>query len=152
ILGFGGVATALQLERARGRHPDEAVDGGRAVLRGLVMFALLTPLWSLFDQKASTRVLQAGAMDRPAWVDPSEMQAINRVLVMILIPINNLVVFPLLRRLGWEPTALRRMTIGIALTAASWVVVGAMQLALDAGTHFSIGWQILPYALLTLGE
>ena len=48
----------MQLERARGTHPDEAVDGVRAVLRILVLFALVTPFWSLFDQKASTWVLQ----------------------------------------------------------------------------------------------
>ena len=48
----------MQLERARGQHPDEAVDGVRAVLRILIVFALVTPFWSLFDQKASTWVLQ----------------------------------------------------------------------------------------------
>jgi proton-dependent oligopeptide transporter, POT family len=152
ILGFGGAGTALQLERARGRHPDEAVDGVRAVLRVLILFALVTPFWSLFDQKASTWVLQADKMAKPAWLEPSQMQAINPLLVMILIPINNVVVFPLLRRIGWEPTALRRMTIGLALTAVSWVIVGIMQLSIDAGTHFTIWWQILPYAVLTLGE
>ena len=152
ILGFGGAGTALQLERARGRHADEAVDGVRAVLRVLILFALVTPFWSLFDQKASTWVLQADKMAKPPWFEPSQMQALNPLLVMILIPVNNLVLFPWLRRLGWEPTALRRMTIGLALTAASWVIVGIMQLSIDAGTHFTIWWQILPYAVLTLGE
>ena len=41
----------MQLERARGKHSDEAVDGVRAVLRILIVFALVTPFWSLFDQK-----------------------------------------------------------------------------------------------------
>ena len=59
---FGGIGVWLQLERARGKHPDEAVDGVRAVLRILVLFALVTPFWSLFDQKASTWVL-AGERD-----------------------------------------------------------------------------------------
>ena len=59
-IAFGGGGAWLQLERARGRHPDEAVDGVRTVLRILVLFALVTPFWSLFDQKASTWVLQAG--------------------------------------------------------------------------------------------
>ena len=152
VIGFGGGGVAMQLERARGVHPDEAVDGVRAVLRVLILFALITPFWSLFDQKASTWILQAKGMRAPAWLDVSQMQAINPMLVMILIPLNNLVVFPWLRRIGWEPTALRRMTCGIALTGASWVVVAIMQLVLDSGTSFSIAWQILPYAILTLGE
>src|SRR6185295_459218 len=54
ILAFGGIGASLQLDRARGHHPDDAVDGVRAVLRILIVFALITPFWSLFDQKAST--------------------------------------------------------------------------------------------------
>ena len=80
------------------------------------------------------------------------MQALNPALVMILIPFNNLVLFPLLRRRGYEPTALRRMTIGMAFTGLSWIVVGLMQLAIDRGDALTILWQLLPYALLTFGE
>ncbi len=152
LLAFGGAGVWLQLDRARGQHPDEAVEGVRAVLRVLVLFFLVTPFWSLFDQKASTWVLQADAMTKPHWFQSSQMQALNPLLVMLLIPFNNLVLFPALRRSGWEPTALRRMTIGLAFAAASWVVVGGMQVVLDRGHAFTIVWQVLPYALLTLGE
>jgi POT family proton-dependent oligopeptide transporter len=62
------------------------------------------------------------------------------------------VLFPLMRRVGVEPTALRRMGAGIALAALAWVAAGTLQLALDGGSMVSIAWQILPYALLTLGE
>ena len=128
------------------------MDGARSVLRILVLFALVTPFWSLFDQKASTWVLQANGMTKPSWFEPSQMQALNPLLVMLLIPFNNLVLYPALRRWGIEPTALRRMTAGIAFSGLSWVAVGALQLCLDAGEPLSIAWQILPYALLTFGE
>ena len=152
VIAFGGLGVRLQLRAIRGQHPDEAIDGVRSVLRVLVLFALVTPFWSLFDQKASTWVLQADAMTKPSWFQSSQMQALNPALVMVLIPLNNLVLYPMLRRLGYEPTALRRMTTGIALAGVSWIIVGAMQLILDGGTAFTIGWQILPYAFLTLGE
>jgi POT family proton-dependent oligopeptide transporter len=152
VIAFGGLGVRLQLEGARGRHPDEAVEGVRGVLRVLVLFALVTPFWSLFDQKASTWVLQADAMTKPAWFQSSQMQALNPALVMLLIPFNNFVLFPAMKRLGCEMTALRRMTLGIAFSGLSWVVVGAMQLVLDGGHPFSIAWQVLPYALLTTGE
>jgi POT family proton-dependent oligopeptide transporter len=121
-------------------------------LRVLVLFALVTPFWSLFDQKASTWVLQADAMTKPSWFQSSQMQALNPLLVMLLIPFNNLVLYPALRRFGYEMTALRRMTAGIAFSGLSWIVVGIMQVVLDGGTLFSITWQVLPYALLTFGE
>jgi POT family proton-dependent oligopeptide transporter len=152
VLLFGGFGTWIQLDRARGLHPDEAVDGVRSVLRVLVVFALVTPFWSLFDQKASTWVLQAKDMVKPRWFDESQMQALNPALVMLLIPFNNLVLYPLLRARGWDPTPLRRMTTGIALAGAAWIVVGVFQLVIDGGNPLSITWQILPYALLTMGE
>jgi POT family proton-dependent oligopeptide transporter len=160
LLAFGGIGTSMQLERARGAHPDEAVDGVRAVLRILIVFALVTPFWSLFDQKASTWIVQANSMTKPTFsffgnefaFVPAQMQALNPLLVMILIPFNNLVLYPALRKMGIEPTPLRRMTAGIGFTALAWVVIGTIQVAMDAGTPTSMAWQILPYAILTLGE
>jgi len=152
IIAFGGAGVWLQLERAKTIHPPDAVDGVRAVLRVLVLFALVTPFWSLFDQKASTWVLQADAMTKPHWFQSSQMQALNPLLVMLLIPFNNLVLFPALQRSGIAVTALRRMTSGIVFSGLAWIVVGVMQLVLDRGTAFTIAWQILPYALLTMGE
>ncbi|MBA4137781.1 MAG: MFS transporter [Opitutus sp.] len=152
VIAFGGIGVWIQLEGARGRHPDEAVEGVRGVLRVLVLFALVTPFWSLFDQKASTWVLQADAMAKPAWFQSSMMQALNPALVMVLIPFNNLVLYPALKKFGFEMTALRRMAAGIAFSGVSWVIVGAMQVVLDGGTTYSITWQVLPYAFLTLGE
>ncbi len=161
LIVFGGAGTALQLERARGYHPDQAIDDVRSVLRVLIVFGLVTPFWSLFDQKASTWVLQGGVMRVPhdAWWWPSwlvreaaQMQAINPLLVMLLIPVNNLFLFPLLRRAGYEPTALRRMGWGIALSGLAWIGAGAIQLHIDSGAPTSLAWQIFPYLLLTTGE
>jgi len=156
LAGIGGGAW-LQLERARGLHADAAVDGVRAVLRVLVIFALVTPFWSLFDQKASTWILQGNQMAIPGWLpdwlnQPAQMQLLNPLLVMILIPFNNLVLYPALRRMGYEPTALRRMTVGIVFSGLAWIAAGGFQLIIDGGDPLSIMWQILPYALLTFGE
>jgi POT family proton-dependent oligopeptide transporter len=152
LLAFGGTGAWMQLDRARGAHPDEAVEGVRAVLRILIVFALVTPFWSLFDQKASTWVLQADDMVKPHWFQSAQMQALNPALVMILIPFNNIVLYPLLRRFGIEPSALRRMGFGIAFSGLAWIAAGAIQLAIDGGDPVSIAWQVLPYALLTFGE
>ena len=45
------------------------------------------------------------------------------------------------------------MGFGIAFSGLAWIAAGAIQLALDGGDAVSpIGWQALPYALLTFGE
>lgn len=152
ILAGGGYGAWLQLDRARGKHPDDVIDGVRAVLRLLIVFALVTPFWSLFDQKASTWVLQAGQMTTTMGIIPAQMQAINPLLVMLLIPFNNLLLYPFLKKFGIEMPALRRMGLGIAFSGLAWIVVGCMQLAIDGGNPISILWQVLPYVLLTMGE
>jgi POT family proton-dependent oligopeptide transporter len=158
-LFFGGSGTWLSLECARGAHPDEDVDGVRVVLRLLILFALVTPFWSLFDQKASTWILQGEQMQLPGWSwfkTASQMQALNPALVMLLIPLNNLVFFPLARRLGFEPTALRRMGLGITLSGVAWVGIALLQLRIDAlkvdGLRVPVLWQAIPYVILTLSE
>ncbi|MBT1443229.1 oligopeptide:H+ symporter [Shewanella sp. JM162201] len=152
VMGFVGVGASMQLERARRTHGDEAVEGVRSVMRILVLFALVTPFWSLFDQKASTWILQANEMTKPEWFEPAMMQALNPLLVMLLIPFNNFVLYPALERGGVKLTALRKMAAGIAFSGLSWIVIGSIQLVMDGGSAVSIMWQILPYALLTFGE
>ncbi|ABM00616.1 oligopeptide:H+ symporter [Shewanella amazonensis] len=152
LMGFVGSGASMQLDRARARHGDEAVEGVRAVMRILVLFALVTPFWSLFDQKASTWILQANEMTKPEWFEPAMMQALNPLLVMILIPFNNFVLYPTLERWGFRLTALGKMASGIAFSGLSWVVIGSIQLMMDGGSAVSIVWQVLPYALLTFGE
>lgn len=161
LIAFGGVGVSMQLERARGKHADSAVDCVRAVLRIVIVFALTTPFWSLFDQKASTWVIQGRAMAVPheQWWWPSflvkeagQMQALNPLLIMLLIPFNNLALYPALRKLGYEPTPLRRMGWGIGFAGIAWIVAGIIQLKIDSGAQTSLAWQAWPYLLLTFGE
>ena len=161
LIAFGGMGVSMQLDRARGRHPDAAVDGVRAVLRILIVFALTTPFWSLFDQKASTWVIQGKSMVVPhelwwwpSWLvkEASQMQALNPLLIMVMIPFNNLMLYPALRRMGWEPTALRRMGWGIVFAGIAWIIAGWIQLKIDSGVSTSLALQTWPYLLLTFGE
>ena len=161
LIAGGGIGASMQLDRARATHPDEAVDGVRAVLRIMIVFALVTPFWSLFDQKASTWIIQGREMVMPhdqAWwptwlvTEPAQMQALNPIMVMLIIPFNNLVLYPMLRRMGFEVTALKRMGWGIAFSGIAWIVAGWLQLSIDGGEPTSIAWQALPYLLLTFGE
>jgi POT family proton-dependent oligopeptide transporter len=109
----------------------------------------------LFDQKASAWVLQARNMDLqvgPFTFEPSQLQAINPLLVMILIPVTAGLAYPAFQRLGYPLTPLRRMTIGMFAAGVSFVLVAFIQMALDGGQQVSVLWQLAPYVALTLGE
>ena len=108
--------------------------------------------WALFNQVNSTWVLQGKNMTPFYALNGETMQAAGSVLVMIWTPILTLLLYPLAGRLGWRPTPLRRMSLGMLLGAASFVLCGLLQSRLDAHQHLSILWQLAPYVVLEAGE
>jgi len=143
------------LDAALGAHPEGAVEGAKAVFRVLSIFLPIPFFWMLFDQKASTWVVQARAMDPrvgPWTFEPAQMQLVNPLLVMLLIPLTTGVVYPAFQRLGYDLVPLRRMTIGMVIGAASYVMAGLINVPVAAGERLSILWQLGPYLLLTTAE
>ncbi len=143
------------LDGALARHPKEAVEATRAVLRVLLVFTPIPFFWALFDQKASTWVVQAKSMDPNVGgliFQPSQMQFINPALVMMLIPLMTGIIYPLFKKWGFELTPLRRMTLGMGVASLSWVAAGMVQVPLDRGEALNIIWQLGPYVLLTTAE
>ena len=91
-------------------------------------------------------------MTKPSWFQSLQLQALHPLPVLRVIAFVDRVLFPAMKRAGFELTALRRLTLGIGFCGLSWVVVGAMQVVLDGGHAFSIAWQVLLDALPALGE
>ncbi len=128
-----------------------------ALLRIFIVFAMVTSFWCLYDQTASSWLIQARQMTPYifdfgffTWsLNAETMQTINPLLVMLFIPLLTLFVYPYIGKFG---TPLSRMSIGILLSGLSFVVVGYMQTLIDGGAQLSILWQCLPFAILTLAE
>jgi len=80
------------------------------------------------------------------------MQLVNPALVMLLIPFTTGILYPAFKRMGWELTPLRRMPIGLALGATSFVIAGLLNIPVAAGENLSVLWQIIPYVVLTISE
>jgi proton-dependent oligopeptide transporter, POT family len=143
------------LDGALDTHPRVAVEGARAVLRILRIFAFIPFFWALFDQKASAWVLQARRMDLdvgPFTFEPAQLQFINPGLVMALIPLMTGVVYPFVARIGIRPTPLRRMTVGMFMAGLAFVLTAMIEQRLDEGQRLSVLWQLGPYVALTLAE
>ncbi|WP_437561897.1 POT family MFS transporter [Sorangium sp. So ce542] len=143
------------LDAARGRHPEGAVEGAKAVLRVMTIFAPIPVFWALFDQKGSTWIVQATRMDLEVLghkLAPSQLMALNPLMVMLIIPFNTMILYPALERRGVRLTALGRMTAGMAIAGLSFVAVAALELAMGSGGRLSVLWQAGPYLLITLAE
>ena len=138
---------------ARGRFSEKEIDAAKSVLPILMVFALIPIFFSLFDQTNSTWVLQ-GAKMVPTRIlglniGAEEMQSMNALMVMILVPLFTLGIYP---RIGKFASPLRRMAMGMFLAAASYLVVAALQKQIEAGAHLSVLWQTAPYFILTAAE
>jgi POT family proton-dependent oligopeptide transporter len=110
--------------------------------------------WALFDQTGSSWVLQAQKMDQTLLgyrILPSQIQAANPLLIMILTPLFYYGIYPRLERLV-RVTALRKIGAGMMLAALSFAFAAWIQRALDAGVSVSIGWQLFNYVVLTASE
>lgn len=143
------------LDAARDRHPAEAVEGAKAVVRVLGVFAAVTVFWALFDQTGSSWVLQAEKMDLQvgAWqLAPAQLLALEPVLVTLFVPLLTVAVLPRLERRGRLVGPLAKMRAGMVVTILSFVAAAALQMVVDAGHAPSVLWQIPQYLLLTIGE
>jgi len=129
-------------------------DGRKLVLKlfGLVLFIAM--FWSLYEQNSSAWVLQAERMDREflgiTWLS-SQVQAVNPILVLALIPLTTYVIYPAVSRV-FPLTALRKISIGFFLTVGTFLISAYIEHRLDSGARMNIGWQIGAYVVLTLAE
>lgn len=141
---------------------QEAVDGVKAMMRIMSVFIMVSIFWALFDQHASSWIRQAEMMNRHVWFPffgelnllPSQIPALNPVMVMLLIPFWAYVIEPTVNKLGIVLTPLRKMTMGMCLASTSFVAVALLQARIDdiGEGAIPILWQLIPYLLITLSE
>ena len=140
-------------DAARNRFSESEIDAAKSVPPILFVFALMPIFWSLFDQTNSTWVLQGQKMVPAKFlgldIGAEQMQSMNPLIVMLLVPLFTLGIYP---RLGRFASPLRRMAYGIFLAAGSYLIVAALQKQIEAGAQLSVLWQTAPYLVLTAAE
>jgi POT family proton-dependent oligopeptide transporter len=118
------------------------------------IYAFFTVFWALFDQTGSSWIIQAQKMDRLLWgieLLPSQIQAANPLLIILLVPLFTYLIYPSLNRC-FVLTAIKKMQLGLFLTVIAFAIPSVVQMQLDAGLTPSILWQTLAYVLLTSAE
>lgn len=126
----------------------------RGILKLAGIYLFVVPFWSLFDQTSSAWVLQAQHMDRNwmgvEWL-PSQIQAINPILILLFIPLFVYVIYPLLGRC-MELTALRKMSIGFFVTVGAFMISAYIEQLIAQGQTPPIAWQLLAFMVMTAAE
>jgi len=130
-----------------------------------LVFLFLIVFWSIYDQNSTRWVEQAQGMNPyifASWsflpesvrqweVLPSQMQAVNPLLIITLIPIFTRVVYPWWNRvLG--PSTLVKIAVGLFLIVAASLFPLWFESARSAGKVLNMGWQFPAYLVLTVSE
>lgn len=93
-----------------------------------------------------------GARLEPFELQPDQIPAANPLLVMILIPYTTFGLYPLAEKLGFAPTPLRRMTLGMFIAGLSFAYVALLQNRIDSGQQIHVVWQLIGYTVITVAE
>jgi POT family proton-dependent oligopeptide transporter len=130
-------------------------EGLGALGRLFVVYLFVAVFWSLWDQSSGGEwTLQARDLDLNILgfqLLPEQVQVVNPILILLLVPLFNYVVYPAINRF-FALTPLRKIGIGLFVMAASFVVIWWLQLRIDAGEKPNVIWQLLAYVLLTASE
>ena len=139
-------------------------EGLRVIGKLTIIYAFVAMFWALFDQTGSAWVLQADKMDREflgiEWM-PSQIQAINPIMIMAFIPLFN--GFPIgggrrypgfygMINKVYKLTPLRKIAIGLFLTVPAFLLPAQIEVWIEAGKTPNIGWQLLSYVIITAAE
>lgn len=132
--------------------------GKKAILNLSIMYIFIAVFWSLFDQTGSSWVIQAEKMDKFVNLGfvkfellASQIQAINPLLILIFVPLFSYFVYPKVNKF-WPLTPLRKISVGLYITAGSFAMIAIAQHLIDAGGTPSIMLQFFAYMILTIAE
>jgi POT family proton-dependent oligopeptide transporter len=133
-------------------------DGLKLVANLVVIYAFVAFFWMLWDQSnGNTWTLQARSslMDKNLGfgleVLPAQLQIVNGLFIIALIPLFTFVIYPFWGRF-FKVTALKKIGIGLFTVAASFVVVARIEQRIQDGHTVSAWWQIFAYGILTCSE
>lgn len=161
------VARRLRCEPSNGQHwlDCAATEFGAVVvadvksaLNASLLFVPMPFFWALFDQHQSRWIFQAKKMDRDLLglhLDPDQIPLLNPLLVLVLIPLFDYVVYPLARRgCGGALKPLTRMMIGMLFITLSFLMAAFVESLINSSgdNTISIVYQFPQYLLLTIGE
>ncbi|XP_058258129.1 solute carrier family 15 member 1b [Hemibagrus wyckioides] len=122
------------MDWAEERYDKLLIAQVKMVLKVLFLYIPLPMFWALFDQQGSRWTLQATTMNGNFGfftVQPDQMQTVNPILILVMVPIVDNVVYPLIKKCGLNFTPLKRMTVGMLLAALAFVAAALVQVQID---------------------
>lgn len=136
-----------------------------ALAKASLVFLFLILFWAIYDQNSTLWVKQAQEMNtqifgscaflpqtvRDFRILPSQVQAVNPLLILTLIPIFTRWFYPWWSR-TWGQGTLPKIAVGLFLTVVAQAFPLAFEMAAQKGIVLNVAWQFLGYLVLTTAE
>ncbi|NWS60055.1 S15A1 protein, partial [Chunga burmeisteri] len=122
------------LDWASEKYDKRLIAQTKMVLKVLFLYIPLPMFWALFDQQGSRWTLQATTMDGnfgSIQIQPDQMQTVNPILIVIMVPVVDGVVYPLIKKCRINFTPLRKITVGMFLASLAFVAAALVQVQID---------------------
>ncbi|XP_031617434.1 peptide transporter family 1-like isoform X2 [Contarinia nasturtii] len=137
-------------------YGEQMVNETRIMLKILVLYLPVPFFWALHFQTGSRWTFQANKMNGDIQfytIKPDQMQMIESIFILTFIPLCELVIYPLLSKIGIR-RPLQKLTIGGILMGISFVLSAGVQYQIESMPLNSVNmlWQIPQYVFLTMGE
>lgn len=124
------------LDHASDKYPQEFINDVKKFIRVIIMFIPVPVFWALFDQQGSRWTLQAQKLNQQVTdtfsIKADQIQSINPVLILILIPVFNWIVYPLMDKCNLFKAPLKRMTLGMLFAAIAFIVSALLEFKIQS--------------------
>ncbi|PVV02115.1 hypothetical protein BB560_003441 [Smittium megazygosporum] len=147
---------------------DNFVDGLQRSIKACKVFLFYPFFSALFFNLTDNFINQGLQMSRPRWVQPSQLTAVHCLVVVILIPIFDSVIFPFFKKKHISMGPIKRITIGFVVLIITFIGLTILQhfiyksppyydftakdIPANAYNNISIMWQIPIYIVISISE
>lgn len=120
------------------------------------LFLVITFFWMIFDQYSTTWIRFAKDDFDPhlfgVHVDPDQVQALNPLFIVVLLPFVSIGLWRLLGRMGLHMRPTDKMLVGFFLTAAGMALMATAGFLASPTHKLSLWWQVVTFLCVTLAE